>query len=293
MKKSYSENDFDCIPSHYANTGFYILQEIGKFPLLNNEETIELLKKKSDPEAREKLINANLRLVVDIVEKYIPLDNQNFSDYFQEGTIGLSIAIDKYDYKKGCKLSTYAYWWIKQAILRYSANNSRTIRIAAHSHEIVLKLQKASDLFFMEHGYTPSHEELSDILGISKDEITLLFNINNVLSLNAPVSDEPNSNSETTLFIADDSLDLDEIIDSKFVKENLFESIKLIFKNEPRNIEILEKRFGLNDNDVQTLEEIAEYYGITRERIRQLENKALRNLKNNREFKKRFYNYVE
>ncbi len=260
------------------------LEEI-KHKTLTPEEEIELFKRKEagDPNATEEIIKHNLKLVVSIAKYYA-----NFSvplmDLIQEGNLGLMTAIEKYDYRKGYKLSTYATWWIRQSITRALADKGRTIRIPVHYYEMLIKLRKATNQFETEFGRKPTTEDLSNMTGIPemKIEESYLYNPD-IVSLDTPIN-SADLDDDTVLgdFITDPSVGRDlglvDIINEDFM--STLESLNL----DERELDVIKRRFGFYGK-MQTLEEIGRAYGLTRERIRQIENRSLKKLRRNKEIK--------
>lgn len=254
------------------------LQQIGKIPLLSAEEELEVAKKIYETQseiARKVLINANLRLVVSIAKKYIGR-GLSFLDLIQEGNMGLIKATEKFDYTKGYKFSTYATWWIRQAITRSIADQARTIRIPVHMIETINKLTRTSRQMLAEMGREPVPEELAQRLSMPLEKVRKVMKIaKEPVSLEAPVGDEEDSSLGD--FIADDSAlqPLDMAIHS-----NLKETCTRILSSlTPREERVLRMRFGIGMNTDHTLEEVGQQFNVTRERIRQIEAKALRKLK--------------
>lgn len=253
------------------------LREIGKVPLLNAEEEVELAKRyeKKDKKAKDKLTESNLRLVVSIAKKYIGR-GLSLLDLIQEGNQGLIRAVEKYDWRRGYKFSTYATWWIRQAITRAIADQARTIRIPVHMVETINKLYRTSRRLMQELGREPTPEEIGEELGIVPDRVREIFKIaQEVTSLEAPVGEDQESFLGD--FIPDETqLSPVDAASKQLLKDHLEEILSTLSDREAR---VLKLRFGLEGNKQMTLEEVGRVFGVTRERIRQIEAKALRKLK--------------
>ena len=253
------------------------LREIGRVPLLDAEQEVELAKRyeKADKRAKDKLTESNLRLVVSIAKKYIGR-GLSLLDLIQEGNQGLIRAVEKYDWRKGYKFSTYATWWIRQAIIRAIADQARTIRIPVHMVETINKLYRTSRRLMQELGREPTPEEIGEELEIDADRVREIFKIaQEVTSLEAPVGED----GESMLgdFIPDEGQPSPVDQASKqLLKNHLDEVLATLSDREAR---VLKLRFGLEGNKQMTLEEVGKVFGVTRERIRQIEAKALRKLK--------------
>ncbi len=263
-------SDSDSILSPY-------MSEISKTPLLTIEEEIELAEriKMGDPEARDHMIRANLRLVVKIAKDYsnygLPL-----TDLISEGNIGLMKAVEKFDPEKGGKLSTYAAWWIKQAIKRALSNQSKTVRLPVHMVDKIARLRKITIQLTEELGRYPTDEELTEILGLSRKKLALLKQAaQRPTSLDAPVGEEGNTTFSET--IGDkDAINPADALTAKEMHGALGSLLKLLDKRETK---IIDARFGLNGKKPMTLEEISRDFGVTRERIRQVQNIALEKMR--------------
>lgn len=256
------------------------LREIGKTPLLTAKEERALAKRleQGEEEARHQLIRANLRLVVSIAKRYVHrTPNLNILDLIQEGNIGLSRAVDKFDYRKGFKFSTYATWWIRQAITRALADQSRTIRIPVHMVETISKYTQTKRRLLQDLGREPLAEEIAIEMGTTVDKIRHIQKISQeVISLEAPVGED---DEELTLseFVKDEkSLTPSQLTAQTLLRDKIKEILVDLL---PREQEILKMRFGLNDGITHTLEEVGKKFEVTRERIRQIEAKALTKIK--------------
>ncbi len=253
------------------------LKEIGKTPLLTFEEEIELAKRyeKGDQKAKEKLIKANLRLVVSIAKKYLGR-RLSFLDLIQEGNKGLIRGVEKYDWRRGFKFSTYATWWIRQAITRAIADQSRTIRIPVHMVDHINRFYKIQRKLTQKLGREPTNKEVAKEMGMSVDEVENLIKISQQpRSLSTPIGDD----KETTLeqFVSDaNQPSLYDKVSRELLKDALS---KVLDTLSPREKKVLVMRFGLEDGKPKTLEEVGREFKVTRERIRQIEAKAIRKLK--------------
>ena len=253
------------------------LREIGKIPLLTYDEELELAKKvlEGDEEAKKKLSESNLRLVVSIAKKYVGR-GMLFLDLIQEGNMGLIKAVEKFDYTKGYKFSTYATWWIRQAITRAIADQARTIRIPVHMVETINKLIRTSRLLLQRLGREPSPEEIAEELEMPVEKVMEIQKIaQDPVSLETPIGEEDDSHLGD--FIQDDDSPAPQDAAAyTMLKEQLEEVMNTL---TPREAKVLKLRFGLEDGKARTLEEVGKEFDVTRERIRQIEAKALRKLR--------------
>ncbi len=253
------------------------LKEIGKVPLLTADQEIELAKRleEGDEAAKQQLAEANLRLVVSIAKRYVGR-GMLFLDLIQEGNLGLIKAVEKFDYRKGFKFSTYATWWIRQAITRAIADQARTIRIPVHMVETINKLIRISRQLLQEYGREPTPEEIAREMGISESKVREIIKIaQEPVSLETPIGEEEDSHLGD--FIPDDDAPAPaEAASFALMKEQLTEVLDTL---TPREEKVLRLRFGLDDGRQRTLEEVGKEFNVTRERIRQIEAKALRKLR--------------
>lgn len=253
------------------------LKEIGKVPLLSAEEEIDLAKQMEvgDEDAKKRLCEANLRLVVSIAKRYVGR-GMLFLDLIQEGNLGLIKAVDKFDWRKGYKFSTYATWWIRQAITRSIADQARTIRIPVHMVETINKLIRISRQLLQEYGREPTPEEIASEMDISEEKVREILKIaQEPVSLETPIGEEEDSHLGD--FIPDDDVPAPaEAAAFSMLKEQLVEVLDTLTDREQK---VLKLRFGLDDGRARTLEEVGRRFDVTRERIRQIEAKALRKLR--------------
>lgn len=260
------------------------LKDIGRYPLLTAEEELTYAKSmvEGDVQAKEKLINANLRLVVSIAKRYVGR-GMAFLDLIQEGNLGLMKAVDKFDYTKGFKFSTYATWWIRQAITRSIADQARTIRIPVHMVETINKLIKVSRSLLQTLGREPTSEEIAEAMGISEARVIEIQKIaQDPVSLETPIGEEDDSHLGD--FIEDTSATAPiDAAEANMLKEQVNEILGTL---APREAMVLILRYGLRDGRPRTLEEVGKVFNVTRERIRQIEAKALRRLKHPNKTKK-------
>ncbi|MBE5885335.1 MAG: RNA polymerase sigma factor RpoD [Lachnospiraceae bacterium] len=253
------------------------LKEIGKVPLLSAEEEIELAKKMEmgDEDAKKRLAEANLRLVVSIAKRYVGR-GLLFLDLIQEGNLGLIKAVEKFDYRKGYKFSTYATWWIRQAITRAIADQARTIRIPVHMVETINKLIRVSRQLLQELGREPTPEEIAAVLKMPEERVREILKISQEpVSLETPIGEEEDSHLGD--FIQDDNVPVPaDAAAFTLLREQLSEVLSTLTEREQK---VLRLRFGLDDGRARTLEEVGKEFNVTRERIRQIEAKALRKLR--------------
>ena len=253
------------------------LKEIGRVPLLTAEEEQVLAMRiaDGDQQAKQRLAEANLRLVVSIAKRYVGRGMQ-FLDLIQEGNLGLIKAVEKFDYTKGYKFSTYATWWIRQAITRAIADQARTIRIPVHMVETINKVKKVSSQLLHEYGHDPSAEEIAERLDMPVDKVREIMRVaQEPVSLETPIGEEEDSHLGD--FIPDEEAPVPaEAASQTLLKEQLADVLKTL---TPREEKVLRLRFGLEDGRPRTLEEVGKEFNVTRERIRQIEAKALRKLR--------------
>ncbi len=253
------------------------LKEIGKVPLLSANEEIEIAKRMADgdQEAKRQLAEANLRLVVSVAKRYVGR-GMLFLDLIQEGNLGLIKAVEKFDYRKGYKFSTYATWWIRQAITRAIADQARTIRIPVHMVETINKLIRVNRQLLQEYGREPRPDEIAAEMGISEEKVREIIKVaQEPVSLETPIGEEEDSHLGD--FIPDDDAPAPaEVAAFTLLKEQLMEVLDTL---TPREEKVLRLRFGLDDGKARTLEEVGKEFNVTRERIRQIEAKALRKLR--------------
>jgi RNA polymerase primary sigma factor len=252
------------------------LRDIGKVPLLNAEQEIDLAKRVEAGEkaAKDKLISANLRLVVSIAKKYVGR-GMSLLDLIEEGNIGLMRAVEKYDWRRGYKFSTYATWWIRQAITRAIADQARTIRIPVHMVETINRFNRTQRRLMQELGREPTPEEVAEILGMDPAKAREIVKVSQEpTSLATPVGDE--DDSQLGDFIPDERSRPEEQATRELLKDQIDEVLDSL---SPREKRVLQLRFGLEDGKLRTLEEVGREFGVTRERIRQIEAKAIRKLK--------------
>ncbi len=255
------------------------LKMIGEVPLLSSEEETILSEKMlaGDERAKKRLIDANCRLVVSIAKKFKDKSSMSFLDLIQEGNLGLIKAVDKFDHTKGFRFSTYATWWIRQAVTRSIADQSRTIRIPVHMSETIQKLNKSRKKLMQELNREPTYEEIAEDLGMTEDRVEEIMKIGqDTISINSAVGDD---DSGTTLgdFIEDETTSSPLDVASKNLKKERLMSILQTLT--PREQKVIVMRYGLDTGSPMTLEQVGREFNVTRERIRQIEAKALRKLK--------------
>lgn len=260
------------------------LKDIGRVPLLSPQEEIDIAQRmaEGDEEAKKELINANLRLVVNIAKRYVGRGMQ-FLDLIQEGNLGLMKAVEKFDYTRGYKFSTYATWWIRQAITRSLADQARTIRIPVHMVETINRMTKISRMLLQKLGREPTQAEIAEAMGITESKVAEIQKIAlDPVSLETPIGEEEDSHLGDFIEDKTTASQLD-IAESKMLKEQIEEILGTL---APRESAVLILRYGLRDNRPRTLEEVGKVFNVTRERIRQIEAKALRKLRHPNKIKK-------
>ena len=253
------------------------LKDIGRVPLLSADDEIELarLMQEGDPAARKRLSEANLRLVVSIAKRYVGR-GMLFLDLIQEGNLGLMKAVEKFDYQKGFKFSTYATWWIRQSITRAIADQARTIRIPVHMVETINKLTRVQRLLLQEFGREPTSAEIAEKMGVTEERVCEIQKIaQDPVSLETPIGEEEDSHLGD--FIEDEkTVTPSDSVSFRMLKEQL---LRVLDTLTPREEKVLRLRYGLDDGKPRTLEEVGQEFNVTRERIRQIEAKALRKLR--------------
>lgn len=266
------------------------LKDIGSVELLTSEQEVELAKRilEGDQQAKKELSERNLKLVVSIAKKYVNRSSMQFLDLIQEGNLGLLKAVEKFDFTKGFRFSTYATWWIRQAITRAIADQARTIRIPVHMVETIHKLSRVSKQLMQELGRDPSNAEIAERMGITEQRVCEIQKIaQDPVSLESPVGEE--DESKISDFVEDDTMiSPTESAAHDILRAQLMAVIETL---TPREQKVIRLRYGLDDNHSRTLEEVGKEFNVTRERIRQIEAKALRKLRNpNRSKKLEDYN---
>ncbi len=261
------------------------LKDIGKVPLLSSDEEIELAKKmmEGDPVAKAKLSESNLRLVVSIAKRYVSRSNMQFLDLIQEGNIGLLKAVEKFDHTKGFRFSTYATWWIRQSITRAIADQARTIRVPVHMVETINKLTRVTRMLIQKLGRDPTTSEIASAMNLPEERIMEIQRIAmDPISLETTIGDE--EDSKISDFIEDDSAQSPlEAASQSLLREQLLSVIETL---TPREQKVIRMRYGLDNSHARTLEEVGKEFNVTRERIRQIEAKALRKLRHPNRSKK-------
>lgn len=283
-EKTEEKREEEALRDIFSDSVRLYLREIGKVPLLSSTEEVALAQRieKGEEEARKRLAEANLRLVVSIAKKYIGR-GLDLLDLIEEGNIGLLRAVEKFDWRRGYKFSTYATWWIRQAITRAIADQARTIRIPVHMVETINKLIRTQRRLVQDLGREPLSEEIAAEMGIPIEKVQHILKISqDTVSLEAPVGEE--EDSQLGDFIMDkETMSPEEAATYHLLKDHIREILKYL---TPREQKILRMRFGLDDGRSHTLEEVGREFGVTRERIRQIEAKSLQRLKKHRESKK-------
>ena len=254
------------------------LKDIGKVPLLTGEEEIDLAKRMLDGDmyAKNKLSESNLRLVVSIAKRYVGKTSMQFLDLIQEGNIGLLKAVEKFDYTKGFRFSTYATWWIRQSITRAIADQARTIRIPVHMVETINKLNRTTRQLLQKFGRDPTTAEIAEAMGVTEDKVSEVQRIaQDPISLESSIGEEQDSKIQD-IVEDENALSPMEVTEQTLLKEQLLAVIETL---TPREQKVIRLRYGLDDGHPRTLEEVGREFNVTRERIRQIEAKALRKLR--------------
>ena len=254
------------------------LKDIGKVPLLTGEEEIDLAKRMLDGDmyAKNKLSESNLRLVVSIAKRYVGKTSMQFFFFFQEGNIGLLKAVEKFDYTKGFRFSTYATWWIRQSITRAIADQARTIRIPVHMVETINKLNRTTRQLLQKLGRDPTTAEIAEAMGVTEDKVSEVQRIaQDPISLESSIGEEQDSKIQD-IVEDENALSPMEVTEQTLLKEQLLAVIETL---TPREQKVIRLRYGLDDGHPRTLEEVGREFNVTRERIRQIEAKALRKLR--------------
>ena len=254
------------------------LKDIGKVPLLTGEEEIDLAKRMLDGDmyAKNKLSESNLRLVVSIAKRYVGKTSMQFLDIIQEGNIGLLKAVEKFDYTKGFRFSTYATWWIRQSITRAIADQARTIRIPVHMVETINKLNRTTRQLLQKLGRDPTTAEIAEAMGVTEDKVSEVQRIaQDPISLESSIGEEQDSKIQD-IVEDENALSPMEVTEQTLLKEQLLAVIETL---TPREQKVIRLRYGLDDGHPRTLEEVGREFNVTRERIRQIEAKALRKLR--------------
>jgi len=272
--------ELDISDTYSSDISRIYLNEIGRYRILSPEKEKELFikyNKYNDLAAKQEILECNLKLAASIAKKYTGR-GVSLLDLIQEGNFGLMKAIEKFDVSKGYKFSTYATWWIKQAVTRALADQGRTIRIPVHMVEQINKVKKQRRLYYNQYGEEPSIQELQELTGLSKNAVkNCLFHEQNIVSLDIPVGEEEHGTANTIIdFISDEEQNVEEITMKKEISEVINEVLDVLTEREK---EVIIRRFGMYDGVPKTLEEVGKTYGITRERIRQIEAKALKKLR--------------
>ena len=273
--------DYEVNTNDYDPVKIYMI-EASKYPLLNKEETIELAKKYSegDKKAKKAIINHNLRLVLSIAKKYTN-HGLEYSDLIQEGNLGLMRAVEKYDYTRGYKFSTYATWWIKQAITRAIADNGKTVRLPVHVNEAYVKIKRTKSKLTQKLGHEPTEEEIANELGLQVEKVRTYIRMNQQAIYMDEAIGEDHDTTRGDMMVDEDAIDPMEALENSDLRNILNEVFNNseIFNISEKAKQIIIMRFGLEDGKARTLDEVGKHFNVTRERIRQIEAKTLRKLR--------------
>ncbi|MFV0466278.1 MAG: RNA polymerase sigma factor RpoD/SigA [Lachnospiraceae bacterium] len=277
--------------SYFEDSVRTYLREIGEYPLLSREKEVALAQRieAGDEEAKQEMIHSNLRLVVSVAKRYLHGSNMSLLDLIQEGNIGLMRAVEKYNYRKGFKFSTYAMWWIRQSVSRAISDQGKTIRIPVHMKELMYRVTRESRNFLLENGREPTIEEIADLLDLPEKKMREVLSLyGDTISLETPIGDEVDSMLKD--FVSNPNAQEQFLsIENQMLSTAIMKVLGTLSERERR---IIELRFGFEGDKIWTLEEVGDVYHVTRERIRQIEAKVIRHLRANEDMRK-LRNYME